>query len=187
MPGFFTQAPAPPTALQKPPAPPDLQNEVKKDNAVQTSVNHAKPGDATPATGLGPTNPSLDANAPDAPEFALTDAAGYTTTLDTYKGRLFLFGVITRDQKTAVAGLQQIYNSLGKNRGIRIIGVSRREENFDGVTFPVYYNHGSKLLGVPDGEFLFLDSAGSKILQGSLSDPVDLARLRMQVSRRDSK
>ena len=176
---FLQQEPAPPTALQTPPAPPALQNEVKKDNAVETSGKYAKPELGTPTRPA--LDASLDANAPNAPEFAVTDAAGYTATLDTYKGRALVFGVIARDQKPGIAGLQQIYNALNANRGIHIIGVSRTEENIDGVTFPIVYNHGSKLLGVPDGQFLLLDASGARVLQGSLTDAGDIARLQSQV------
>ena len=179
---FLQQTPAPPTALQVPPAAPELQNEVKKDNALETSGKLTKPGVGTPArTGL---DASLDANAPNAPDFAVTDAAGYTTTLETYKGQAFLFGVVGRDQKAAIAGLQQIFDALSTNRSIRIVGVSRTEESFDGITFPIFYNHGSKLLGVADGQFLLMDASGTKVLEGSLTNTGDIARVRSQVSSR---
>jgi len=182
---FLQQTPAPPTAQQVPPAAPEIQNEVKKDNAVDTSAKRVKPGVGTPArTGL---DASLNANAPNAPEFAVTDAAGYTTTLDTYKGQAFLFGVVARDQKAGIAGLQQIFDALSANRSIRIIGVSRTEENFDGITFPIFYNHGSKLLGVADGHFLLMDASGTRVLEGSLTNAGDIARVRNQVSQLKGK
>jgi hypothetical protein len=180
----FVPQPAPPTTVLQPPPVPALQNDVKKNEAsgegAQTRLS--KPGDGLPAATA--VDPSLDPNSPVAPDFAITDAAGYTTGLDAYKGHALLFGVLTRDQKSAVAGMQQIYDSFAHNREIRIVGISRRgDESLDSVTFPMFFNHGSKLMGVADGEYLLLDSTGKTRLKGSLASAADLGKLRSEIDK----
>jgi len=180
---FFQQTPAPPVATQTPSVP-EIQPEVKKDS-VEGSANRqlAKPGDEAPA----PTavEPSLESIGSDAPDFVITDPAGYTATLETYRGRAFLFGVVSRDQKSAVAGLQQIYDAFDSNRGIRIVGISRqhRDEGFDRATFPILFNHGSKLMGIADGHFLLLDATGKPRLEGSLTDTQQVSKVRAQLEQ----
>ena len=65
--------------------------------------------------------------------------------------------------------------------------MSRTEENFDGITFPIFYNHGSWLLGVADGRFLLMDASGTRVLEGSLTNAGDIARVRNQVSQLKGK
>ena len=178
---FLQQTPAPPTAVL-PPDPPDLEQRI--DNSREsTDRNLTKPEDGEPAKAA--SEPQLDAATEGGPEFAITDPAGYTESLDSYQGRVFLFAVVSPGQKTAVANLQQIYNAFGSNPGIRIRGVARhREDNFEGITFPMYFNHGSKLLGVKDGEFLLLDRAGKeRLLEGSLTDPRNVTRIRSRLGQ----
>jgi hypothetical protein len=177
---FFQETPAPPVAVQQPPDVPRLERNVdKKDD--QTEIKLLRPGDGEPAKTAA--EPHLDAATEGGPDFAITDAAGYTENLDSYRGRVFLFAVVSPDQKAAVANLQQIYDTFGPNPGIRIRGVAhRRDDKFEGVTFPVYFNQGSKLLGIGDGEFLLLDKDGNKQLDGTL-DSRNLTRIRTQLGQ----
>jgi hypothetical protein len=175
---LFQQPPAPPITT-KIPEPPKLQEDVKKDNTAQNSTYQAKPGVTTPPK---PTvEPTLDSIPPDAPDFAISDAAGIP---ETYRGRMFLFGVVSRDQRAAITGLQQIHNALASTSAVRIVGVTRRhEEDFEGATFPVFVNHGSKLFGIKDGEFLLVDATGTPRLKGTLSDRGNVARVRSQLEQ----
>jgi hypothetical protein len=176
---FFEQTPAPPTAVN-PPSVPDVQPGIKKDDVGERRL--AKPDEAVPPGTV--VEPAVEHIGSDAPDFVITDPAGYTTTLETYRGRALLFGVVSPDQQKAVAGLQKMYDSFGRNGGIRIVGVSRqREENFDKATFPVLFNHGSKLMGVADGHFLLLDSTGNPRLEGSLTDAQGIAKVRTQLEQ----
>jgi hypothetical protein len=129
------------------------------------------------------SQPNLDSAVPDGPEFAVTDAAGYTATLDSYKGRVLLFGLVSSEHKAAVENLQQIYEAFGANPGIRILGVARRDDSFAGTTFPRYFNQGSKLMGIQEGEFLLIDAGGKSRLKGSLADAAQTARLRTQLDQ----
>lgn len=179
----FQQAPAPPLAIRTPTVP-DVQPEVKKDSVDEANSTKklAKPGDAAPAKTA--SDPSLETVGSDAPDFVITDDAGYTKTLENYRGSVFLFGVISHDQKDGVAGLQQIYNKFAANREIRIVGISRhRDEGINGATFPILFNHGSKLLGVPDGHFLLMDSTGKPRMEGSLTDTKSVSQVRTQLER----
>ena len=177
---FFQQTPAPPVAVQHPPSVPEVQPEVKKDDVVE--IGRAKPDDDAPAASA--VDPSFEHVGSDAPDFVITDAAGYTTTLESYRGRAFLFGVVSPDQKSAVAGMQQIFDSFDSNGGIRIVGISRhREEGFDKARFPIRFNHGSKLMGVADGHFLLLDATGKPRLEGSLTDAQGVSKVRTQLEQ----
>jgi hypothetical protein len=123
----------------------------------------------------------LDAATPDGPPFEITDPAGYIATLETYKGHVLLFGVVSSEQKTVVRNLQQLYDAFGSNPGLRILAVSRRDDNIAAATFPKFFNHGSKLLGLKAGEFMLLDETGNSRLKGLLSEPSDVARVRNQL------
>ena len=181
---FMQRAPAPRLVINPPEVPAPAQTEIKKDTAKESPGNRnlAKPTEGTPA--MSAPQPHLDIAAENGPEFAITDAAGYTATLETYRGRVFLFGVVSPEQKAAVVNLQRIYDTFGANRGIRILGVSRRrEDTLEGATLPMFFNHGSKLLGVGDGQFLLIDADGKTRLGGSLSDPASMAQLRNQLGQ----
>ena len=99
----------------------------KKRILIQQHPSLLKPKEGT-AVKTAP-QPHLDSALADGPEFAITDAAGYTATLETYRGRVLLFGVVSPDQKAAVTNLQQIYDAFGSNPGIRIFAVARHRED----------------------------------------------------------
>jgi hypothetical protein len=177
------EPPGPPQVSHvSPPGPPPLTDGGDKPKAPGTAeVNRLKPTGGPPAKVA--SQPNLDSAAPDGPEFAVTDAAGYTATLDSYKGRILLFGLVSSEQKAAVANLQQIYEAFGANPAIRILGVAPRDDSFAGTTFPRYFNQGSKLMGIQEGEFLLIDAEGKSRLKGSLADAAQTARLRTQLNQ----
>jgi hypothetical protein len=170
-------------ATQQPPSVVQKAPEVLKDKSTETSeIYRAKPDEGPPAPTAA--QPNLDSPTSDGPDFAVTDAAGYTATLETYRGRVLLFGVVSSDNKAAVANLQKIYDAYGSNPGIGILGVSRhRDDDLAGATFPKFFNHGSKLLGVQEGQFLLIDATGKSKLEGSLSDAANMARIKTRLGQ----
>ena len=181
---FMQKSPAPDVAFGPPEVPKPGQVEIKKEIAPESSGNKnlLKPKEGPPA--VSALQPRLDTAVENGPDFAIADAAGYTTTLETYRGHVFLFGVVSPEQKVALVNLQKLFDTFRPNPGIRILGVSRRrEDTIVGVTVPMYFNHGSKLLGVGDGQFLLMDAAGKTRLGGSRSDAVDVAKLRNQLEQ----
>lgn len=176
-----TPIPAPPVAVQPPPVQ-EIQTEVKKSPSEGSNPSVTKPVDGTP---IKPApQPRLDSPIAGGPDFSITNAAGYTETLETYRGRVLLFGVVSPEEKAAIANLQQIYDAFGSNPGIRVFAVARhREDQFNGVSFPVFFNNGSKLLGVQDGKFILADSAGKSRLEGSLADSASVARIKGQLGQ----
>ena len=176
---YFREVPEPPVAV-KPPAVEDLlEPGVKKNNEPQ-EIRLSKPLDGPPVKPV--PQPHLDTAMPNGPEFAITDAAGYNATLDTYRGRIVLFGVISPGQTTAVNHLEQLYESFGSNPKVGIFAVARhREDEFRGTKFPLFFNNGSRLLGVREGEFALVDAAGKVRLHASLSDSASIARIRNEL------
>lgn len=126
----------------------------------------------------------LDDRPADGPEFVIIDASGYAVTLENYRGRVVLFGVVSSDQKEAMANLQELYQAFGSNPNVRILGVANhRDDKIEGATFPIWFNHASKLLGVQNGQFLLVDAMGSSKLKGSLENGADVAKARTQLGQ----
>jgi hypothetical protein len=173
--------PPPPVAVQPPPVQ-EIQPQVKKDPSSESNTALLKPKDGTPVKPA--PQPHLDSPLPDGPDFSITDAAGYTATMETYRGRILLFGVVSGEEKAAIANLQLIYDAFGSNPGIRVFAVARhREDRFNGVSFPVFFNNGSKLLGVQDGMFLLADATGKSRLEGALADSASVTRIKAQLGQ----
>jgi hypothetical protein len=128
--------------------------------------------------------PELDRRPANGPEFAIIDASGEASTLEDFKGRVLLFGVVSSDQKEAVANLQELYLDFQSKPNARILGVAdHRDDKIEGATFPLRFNKASKLLGVQNGQFLIVDSAGSSRLKGSLANEADVTRARTQLGQ----
>jgi hypothetical protein len=173
--------PAPPVAVQPPPVQ-EMPSELKKAPSPGSNPLVTKPNDG-PSVKLAP-QPQLDSPLAGGPDFSITNAAGYTETLETYRGKVLLFGVVSADEQAAIMNLQKIYDSFGSNSGIRVFAVARhREDQFKGVSFPVFFNNGSKLLGVQDGRFLLADKTGKSKLEGSLTDPASVDRIKNQLGQ----
>jgi hypothetical protein len=176
------EAPAPAIAVQ----PPAIQRSAEPDGIKKESqeppINLAKPLDGTPAQPA--PQPQLDEALANGPEFAITDAAGYTLTLETYRGRVLLFGVVSADQKSAVSNLEQLYDAFGSNGRVAMLAVARhRTDDFRGVKVPLFFNNGSKLLGAEAGEFRLLDATGKMRLEGSLTDSANIARVKNELGQ----
>lgn len=161
-----------------------------KDKAPQGS---AAPQRAKPEDGVSvPPAPQsyLDDRPAEGPDFVIIDADGYARTLETYRERILLFGVVSSDQKEAIANLQELYQAFGSNPNVRILGVANHRDDKDkieGATFPIWFNHASKLLGVQNSQFLLVDAMGSSRLKGSLANAADVARARTQLGQLTAK
>ncbi|HET9220336.1 MAG TPA: zf-HC2 domain-containing protein [Terriglobia bacterium] len=174
---LYQDIPAPPVAVQ-PPAMEQPLEPVKKDTDPQ-EIRLSKPLAGSPVKPV--PQPHLDTALANGPDFAITDGT-YIFTLDDYRGRITFFSVLTPEQQTAMNHLEQLYDQFGSNPKARIFGVPRhREDDFRGTNFPLYFNHGSQLLGVKEGQFILLDASGQPRLRGSL-DAASVARIKSELA-----
>jgi hypothetical protein len=175
---LYQDIPAPPVAVQ-PPAMEQPLEPVKKDTDPQ-EIRLSKPLAGSPVKPV--PQPHLDTALANGPDFAITDGT-YIMTLDDYRGRITFFSVLTPEQQTAVNHLEQLYDQFGSNPKARIFGVPRhREDDFRGAKFPRYFNYGSQLLGVKEGQFILLDASGQPRLRGSLADAASVARIKSELA-----
>lgn len=124
------------------------------------------------------SNVTVDSNAPD---FIVTDPAGYSRTLEDYRGHILLIGVWETNQSASIASLERLYKTFGGNARIRFVAVSNeRQSRPVNTTFPVFHNQGSRLLGAAPGEFILLDEAGTVRLRGSLVKDFEQLRDQLQ-------
>ncbi len=179
-PGTGTVEPALEQALTAPA--PAANPQLDKDSE-STATQRSKPEEAGSAAGVTSGRPAPAANekvpdGPGAPDFLITDPAGYSRTLEDYKGYVFFFGVWQPTQTAAIANIETVYRNFGSNTKLRIVGISnQRQVNPANTTFPLFYNQGSRLLNTASGEFLLLDQTGAIRLRGSLLTPSeDLVR-----------
>jgi hypothetical protein len=166
-----------------PPLPPPIAEMAPADVAPGAPKNEAeparaKPEPAAPADSVRPAPvPALAANAPD---FLVTDPAGYSSTLSGYRGYVALIGVWSSDQPESAANIERLYQSFSANTKLRFVGVTNeRQARATNTTFPVVYNQGSRLLGLASGEFVLLDPSGTVELRGSLLTDFDELRRRL--------
>lgn len=177
---FFQQEiPAPPIVKILPGVQDVGAVEVKKDTLPQTG--RLKPEDGEPVKTV--PQPELDVPLANGPDFSITDAQGYTTTLEAFRGKVFLFGVISSEQQGATNNFQLIYDTFQSNRGIRMLAVARHREDDLDTKIPLYFNNGSRLMGVNEGQYLLIDAAGKSSLKGSLSDSASMTRLKNQLNQ----
>jgi hypothetical protein len=177
---FFQQEfPPPPALVVAPPEVPPGPDEVKKEDPQQPF--RARPSGGPPVKPA--PQPELDVALANGPEFSITDAQGYTTTLEAFRGKVFLFGVISSEQQGATTNFQQIYDTFQANRGIQMLAVARHREDDLNTKIPLYFNNGSRLMGVEEGQYLLIDAAGKSSLKGSLSDSASVTRLKNQLNQ----
>jgi hypothetical protein len=162
--GTVANAPAPQT---EPPTSAIKQNEQSTPQLSKPNPEPAARADRLPV--VPPVAVSSSA-----PEFLLTDPAGYSHSLEDYRGHVVVIGVWRHDQRESIANLEQLYKTFATNSKIRFVGVPNdRQSKADNTTFPVLYNQGSKLFGAKAGEFVLLDENGSVESRGSLVKDFD--------------
>ncbi len=150
---------------------------IKTETGPETS--RAKP-DQLPATAAAAPSPARTADS-NAPDFLVTDAAGYTRTLNDYRGYVTLIGIWNGDHSDAAASLETLYKNFSSNTKLRFLGVTPdRGARAASTSFPVFYNQGSKLFGARPGEFVLLGENGSIRLRGSLTKDLDALTKSLQ-------
>jgi hypothetical protein len=173
----------PPALVAQNDVAPAVQNDVTppiKTPDESASLPRSKPvnqptvtSDRTPAG-----RPATSGNAP---EFLVTDLAGYAHKIEDYRGHVTLVGVWSGASPEAISNMESLYKTYGGNVKCRFIGVSNgRVAKPASATFPVFYNQGSKLFGARSGEFVLLDQNGGILLRGSLVTDIDSLRKSFQ-------
>lgn len=143
----------------------------KNDAAVQNE--RAKPSpdaiSGSKATGRSVVlPPAPDTNAP---AFLVSDPAGYSHSIQDYRGFKTLVGVWSPDQPQSIASLERLYKTFGSDPTVRFIGVSpQRAAKPANTTFPIFSNLGSRLMGAKPGEFVLLNESGTVTLRGLLAE-----------------
>lgn len=149
-------------------------------DAGTADVERAKPSesaaaDITQSTGV------LSTPGSNAPDFLVSDPAGYSRTLDDYRGHIFVIGILKPGEADSVSNLERLYRMFETNPKFRFLAVSNdRRFKPTTTTFPVAYNQGSRLLGAAEGDFLLLDEGGSIQLHGSLIKDFDNLQKTLQ-------
>ena len=142
-------------------------NDVKVDGeapALRAKTDAPDPKSA----GIKPgPEPAITDNSP---AFLVTDPAGYSRSLEDYRGRVLLIGVWSADQPEAAQNIQRLYETFGSRKEVRILGVTRRnQERPAGMTFPMVFNNGSRLLETRSADFVVVDKEGNIQMRGSLA------------------
>ena len=150
---------------------------VIKDNAAD-ELERAKPQPALPEKGARAESARSEGVRPDAPEFLVADAAGYSRTLADYRGRILILGIWSSHQPSSATNLEHIYRDFSANTKLRILGVSNERYFKPGnTTFPIAYNQGSRLLDTQPGDLVVIDNDGVIRYRGSLlTDSNDLVK-----------
>jgi hypothetical protein len=104
-------------------------------------------------------------------------------TLNDFRGRVLLFGIVSSDQKEATTTLQDLHQTYGSNPNVRILGVANHRDDKIDATFPLWFNHASRLLGCQNGQFVLVDEAGNSKLKGSLGNAADITKVRAQLGQ----
>jgi len=146
--------------------PPEATPLVKSEDAP--AVERAKPDASAPVE--RPQIPRSTAlTGKGTPQFLVTDPAGYSRTLNDYRGHVLVIGVLNSRQTGPASNFERLYKAFGSNSKFRFVGVSTdRQPKPADTTFPLTYNAGSTLFGAAPGEFLLLNETGSVQLRGSL-------------------
>lgn len=167
----------PPPAATQSVAPPSIAAAVPETAPVPKTAGSGTAGDRAkpePSVSAQPGVSAADAALPteaNAPEFLVSDLAGYSRTLNDYRGYTLIFGIWSADQPQTAANLEHIYKAVGANTKLRVLGVSqKREAKPAGTTFPTAFNQGSSLLGAAAGQFVVVNGNGKTVLRGNLLD-----------------
>ena len=150
-----------PVASGETPAAPVKSNGTGEVDRTKPAPAPNKPIDSQP-----PAQTVVTENAPD---FLVIDAAGYSHTLDDYRGHVAVIALLNQKQGEATTNFDNLYRTYGANPKFRFLGVSgSHAAKPANTTFPVVYNQGSKLFGARPGQFLLIDEIGRNKLRGDL-------------------
>jgi len=165
--GFGGLLPASQTTLQSEGSPNSMtSNDVKVDDEIPAlRAKPDAPDPNSPGVKPGPEPPVTNIS----PAFLVTDPAGYSTSLEDYRGRVLFIGVWSEEQPEAAHNIQKLYQAFGNRKEVRILGVtSRNQERPAGMTFPMVFNNGSRLLDTHSADFAVVDKEGNVQMRGSL-------------------
>ena len=148
-----------PSIDKKDSAEPNERAKPSADRLAETEVSGR-------STVLSPTPDTTNA-----PTFLVSDPAGYSHSIQDYRGFKTFIGVWSPEQPRSIAALERLYKTFGSNPALRFIGVSpQRSSKPPNTTFPVFSNQGSRLMGAKPGEFVLLNEVGSVTLRGLLAE-----------------
>lgn len=156
--------------------------KVKSNPATDPQLGKTEEGTSVPPA----PQPGLD-NRDAGPDFVIVDLSGQAWNLNDFRGRVLVFGIVSSDQKEAVANLKGLYKDFGSNPNIRILGVANHRDDKIDAGFPLWFNHASRLLGLENGQFMLIDSAGKSKLRGTLGNAADDEKVRAQLSQLTTK
>jgi len=146
---------------------PIKQNETEEPTRAKPSPEPSASPDRQPRA-----TPAIGANAP---EFLVTDLAGYSHTVEELRGHVVVITVWSGNQGESITNTERLYKAFAANPKFRFLGVSSdRQPKPANTTFPVVYNQGSKIFGARPGEFVLLDENGAVELRGSLMKDIDV-------------
>jgi hypothetical protein len=161
-----------PFSVQTPAAPSvsvDVPSVDKKDFAALSE--RAKPSADRAEDSEAPARSAVLSPAPDpnAPAFLVSDPAGYSHSVQDYRGFKTLIGVWSPEQPRSIAALERLYKTFGSDPTLRFIGVSpQRSAKPANTTFPLFSNQGSRLMDAQPGEFVLLNGSGTVTMRGLL-------------------
>jgi hypothetical protein len=154
-----------PAPIQSPPVAESPNDKIPGPGEIVRAKTDA-PDEKTPAKTIA-VEPPIPLNAP---EFQIMNAEGYSKSLQDYRGRILLVGIWTSEQPEAAENLQQIYQAFGARTELRILGVSRRnQDRLPNTTFPVFFNNGSRLFDARNSEFVIVDKESKIQMRGELT------------------
>jgi hypothetical protein len=149
-----------------PTAVPESIPPVKSTDA--TGIDRTKPVESNAGDRIE-SRPAISAPDGNAPEFLVSDPAGYSRTLADYRGHILILGILDARQSEAESNFERLYTAFASNPKLRFLGVfNDRQPRPANTTFPIAYNQGSKLFGAKSGEFLLLDENAAITQRGSL-------------------
>jgi len=124
------------------------------------SIDRTKPDAPDPR--LQPVKPPPEpAISDNAPEFQVITPEGYSKSLQDYRNRILLFGVWSADRPETSQNLQRLYQAFGTRRDLQILGISSRgQDRPAGMTFPMVFNNGSRLLETRVASYAIVDKDG---------------------------
>jgi hypothetical protein len=175
--------PAQTVALQEPAAAENQQPAPPKNpDDTNSPVERTKPANEVTRVldSASTALPSLSDSA-DTPDLLITDPAGYSHRLADFRGHVVVIAVWSKASPEAIANFERLYKAHGADPRFRFLGVSNeRLAKPASVTFPIFYNKGSKVLGVRSGEFALVNEKGEITLRGSLVTDFDSLRKTLQ-------
>jgi hypothetical protein len=145
----------------------DKKDSAEPNERAKPSADRLAEADvASRSAVLPPTSDTTNA-----PAFLVSDPAGYSHSIQDYRGFKTLIGVWSPEQPRSITGCERLYKAFGSDPALRFIGVSpQRSPKPRNTTFPVFSNQGSRLMDAKPGEFVLLSESGTVTMRGLLAE-----------------